>query len=134
MNLDNVLKSVQRSVPECIAVGTIDIDSGMLLAVRTVDSHPGEVIDMLAAATGELFQGENVQTIENTFKRIRGIKDEDLHYIKEIVIFSDNLLHVFQRLKRHSNVVLVTVCRKKANLGMVMVKARGALSDVEEAI
>ncbi len=134
MSLDNALKNFHRAVPECVAVSAIDMDSGMLLAIRTVDSHPQEVIDLLAAATGEMFQGENVRTIEETFKRLRGITDDDLHYIKEIIIFSDNLLHLFQRFKRYPNIVMVTVCRKKANLGMVMVKARGQLPEVEKAL
>jgi hypothetical protein len=75
-----------------------------------------------------------VSTIESTFRRIRGVKDDGHHYFKEIVIFSDNLLHLFQRCKKNSNVVLVTVCRKKANLGMVMVKSRGMIEDVDHAI
>lgn len=134
MSLDNVLKKVQSAVPECLAAGVVDMESGMLLSIRTVDSHPSEVIDMLAAATGELFQGENVTTIENTFKRIRGVKDDGHHYFQEILIFSDNLLHLFQRCKKNSNVVLVTVCRKKANVGMVMVKARGMIEEIDRAI
>lgn len=134
MSLENVLKKVQSSVPECLAAGVVDMETGMLLSMRTVDSHPSEVIDMLAAATGELFQGENVTMIENTFKRIRGVKDDGHHYFQEILIFSDNLLHLFQRCKKNANVVLVTVCRKKANVGMVMVKARSMMEEIDRAI
>lgn len=134
MSLDNILKKVQSTVPECLAAGAVDMETGMLLSIRTVDSHPSEVIDLLAAATGELFQGENVSAIESMFRRMRGIKDDGHHYFHEIVIFSDNLLHLFQRCKKNANTVLVTVCRKKANLGMVMVKARGMLDEVDRAI
>lgn len=134
VSLDSVLKKVQTIVPECLAAGVVDMETGMLLSIRTVDSHPSEVIDLLAAATGELFQGENVTAIESMFKRIRGVKDDDHHYFQEIVIFSDNLLHLFQRCKKNTGVVLVTVCRKKANLGMVMVKSRSMMQDVDQAI
>ncbi|MEM9460655.1 MAG: hypothetical protein AAGF11_41180 [Myxococcota bacterium] len=134
MSLENTLKTVQRTVPECLAVGAVDITNGMLLSIRTVDSHPREVVDLLAAATGELFNGENVLAIEDMFKRIRGIKDDDLHYFQEVVIFSQNLLHVFQRCKRNSTIVLVAVCRRKANLGMVMVKARAMIDAVDRAL
>lgn len=134
MSLENTLKTVQRTVPECLAVGAVDITNGMLLSIRTVDSHPREVVDLLAAATGELFNGENVLAIEDMFKRIRGIKDDDLHYFQEVVIFSQNLLHVFQRCKRNSTIVLVAVCRRKANLGMVMVKARAMIDEVDRAL
>ena len=134
MSLDNTLKKVQTSVPECLAAGVVDMETGMLLSIRTVDSHPSEVMDLLAAATGELFQGENITTIEATFKKMRGVKDDNHRYFQEIVIFSDNMVHLFQRCKKNSNVVLVTVCRKKANLGMVMVKARGMIEEVDRTI
>ncbi len=133
MNLDTALANVQRSVPECVAAGFVDMKTGMLLGVKTVDSHPQEVLDLVAAATGDLFQGSNVSVIEQTFKRIRGVKDDGHHYFQEIIVLSDNLLHVFQRGKRNEDMVLVTVCRVSANLGMVLAKARAALSSVESA-
>lgn len=133
MSLDNALANVQRMVPECVAVGFVDMKTGMLLGVKTVDSHPQEVLDLVAAATSDLFQGSNVSAIESTFKRIRGLKDDGHHYFHEIVVLSDNLLHVFQRGKRNSDMVLVTVCRISANLGMVLTKSRASLAGVEAA-
>ncbi len=133
MSLDSELQNVQRAVPECVAAGFVDIKTGMLLAVRTVDSHPQEVLDLVAAATGDLFQGQNVSAIETMFKRIRGVKDDGHHYFQEIIVLSDNLIHVFQRGKRNEDMVLVTVCRVSANLGMVLSKARAALPNVEAA-
>jgi hypothetical protein len=134
MNLDTALANVQRSVPECVAAGFVDMKTGMLLGVKTVDSHPQEVLDLVAAATGDLFQGANVSAIETIFKRARGLKDDNHHYFQEIIVVSDNLLHVFQRGKRNPDMVLVTVCRVSANMGMVLAKARAALPTVEQTM
>ena len=133
MSLDNELASVQRTVPECVAAGYVDMKTGMLLGIRTLDSHPQEVIDLVAAATGDIFQGPNVSAIESMFKRSRGVEDDGHHYFQEIIVLSDNLLHVFQRAKRNEDMVLVTVCRVSANLGMVLAKSRAALAAVEAA-
>lgn len=133
MSLDTELANVQKNVPECVAAGLVDIKTGMLLAVRTVDSHPQEVLDLVAAATGDLFQGQNVTAIENMFKKIRGVGQDGHHYFQEIVVLSDNLIHVFQRTKRKEDLVLVTVCRVSANLGMVLSKSRQSLASVEAA-
>ncbi|MCM2254538.1 MAG: hypothetical protein NDJ94_02595 [Vicinamibacteria bacterium] len=133
MSLDNELASVQKQVPECVAVGFVDMRSGMLLGVRTVDSHPQEVLDLVAAATGDIFQGQNVSAIEKMFKASRGVKDDGHHYFQEIIILSDNLIHVFQRTKRNEDMVMVTVCRSSANLGMVLAKSRAGLPAVEAA-
>lgn len=133
MSLENTIADATKAIPECVAMGLVDITTGMLLSIRTVDSHPQEVIDLVAAATGDLFQGANVTQIEKLFKRIRGVNDDGHHYFQEIIVLSDNLIHVFQRCKRKEDMVLVTVCRVSANLGMVLTKSRTALGTVEAA-
>lgn len=132
MSLDAAINILIKQVPECVACGVVDISTGMLLGVKTTDSHPQEVLDLVAAATGDLFQGTNVVAIENMFKQIRGVKESG-HYFQEIIVNSDNLLHIFQRGNRNDEMVLVTVCRISANLGMALSKARRGLADIEAA-
>lgn len=133
-NLDQKIAAACSSIPECLAGGYIDISSGMLLAVKTVDSHPAEVIDMLAAATGDLFAGKNVVAIENVFKKARGLPIDNHHYFQEVIVNSDNLIHVFLRGKQYPDYVACFVCRKTANLGMALTKARAAMPDIEAAV
>jgi hypothetical protein len=52
------LQQAITTIPECVAGGYVDLDSGMVLSVKTVDSHPAEVMDLLAAATSDLFEGQ----------------------------------------------------------------------------
>ncbi|MFO1335320.1 MAG: hypothetical protein U1E80_09545 [Piscinibacter sp.] len=131
--LDAVLQKSVTSVPDCVATGFIDLASGMLLGVKTVDSHPHEVIELLAAATADLFQGPNVVSIEKLFRTARGVPEDGHHYFQEIIVNSDNLIHVFLRSKRQQQVVCF-VCRKGANLGMVLTKARMAMPEIEAAL
>lgn len=53
---------------------------------------------------------------------------------KRFLVLSDNLLHVFQRGKKNNDMVLVTVCRISANLGMVLAKSRASVASVEAAV
>ncbi|MDO4723294.1 hypothetical protein CK623_12135 [Vandammella animalimorsus] len=133
MSLDSSLEKAVTSIPDCVAAGYVDLDSGMLLAIKTVDSHAQEVIDLLAAATADLFQGPNVQAIEKIFRRVRGVQEDGRHYFQEIIVNSDNLLHVFLRGKNQSQVATF-VCRKGANLGMVLTKARMAMPLIESSL
>ena len=48
-----------------------------------------------------------------------------------MIVNSDNLLHIFMRGKKYSSHVTVFVCRKSANLGMALTKARLALPEIE---
>ena len=134
MSLDNMLQKVITDVPECVASGFVDLASGMLLGVKTVDSHPPEVLELVAAATSDLYQGSNVATIEGLFKKARGVKDDGHHYFQEIIINSDNLVHVFLRGKANEEHVLSIVCRRSANLGMVLSKSRSIMPEVEKAV
>ena len=132
MSLEKALAEVQTAVPECVAIGYVDAASGMLLGLRTVDSHPREVIDLLAAATGDLFNGPNVSMIERLFKKARGLSDDGHH--QELIVNSDNLVHVFIRGKKVSDYIAVFVCRRTANLGMVLTKARLSMPQIEAAM
>ncbi|WP_423599317.1 hypothetical protein [Roseateles sp. MS654] len=131
--LDAALQKAITSVPDCVATGFVDLASGMLLGVKTVDSHPQEVIEMLAAATADLFQGPSVVAIERLFRSARGVPEDGHHYFQEMIVNSDNLIHVFLRGKRQQQVATF-VCRKGANLGMVLTKARMAMPEVEAAL
>lgn len=134
MSLDSIIQKSVASIPECLAAGYVDISSGMLLSVRTVDSHPREVLDLVAAATADLYEGPNVRTIEQMFRRARGLPEgEGTHYFQEIIVNSENLIHVFMRGKRYPSYVMVFVCRRTANLGMALTKARLAMPEIEAA-
>lgn len=132
-NLNDALQTATASIPECLAAGYIDLASGMLLGIRSVDSQPTEVVELLAAATADLFQGSNVTMIESMFKKARGLSGDGHHYFQEIIINSDNLIHIFIRGKNEEQVACF-VCRKSANLGMVLTKSRSSMPALEASI
>ena len=131
MSLDAALSKAQQAVPECVAVGYVDMSTGMLLGVKTVDSHPREVLDLVAAATADMFQGKSVVAIEKMFRKSRGQPEDGRHYFNEMVVFSENLLHVFVRGKKKTQQATVFVMRATANIGMALVKSRSSAADVE---
>ena len=133
MSLDAALSQAQTEVPECVAIGYVDMETGMLLGVKTVDSHPQEVLDLVAASTADLFQGQSVTAIEELFRRSRGQGEDHHHYFNEIIVFSDNLLHVFLRGKKFPNQATVFVCRVTVNIGMALTKSRRVMPSIEEA-
>jgi len=134
MSLDQAIAKSLGEIPECLAGGYVDLTTGMLLGIKTVDSHPQEVMDILAAATADLFQGPNVSTIESLFKKARGIADDGHHYFQEIIIMSDNLVHIFMRMRNNEEHVITFVCRKSVNLGMALTKSRQAMTSLEGAV
>ncbi len=132
-DLNNTLQTAITSIPECLAAGYIDLASGMLLGIQSVDSQPAEVVELLAAATADLYQGPNVRLIETIFKKARGLAENGHHYFQEFVVNSDNLIHIFIR-GRNEEQVACFVCRRSANLGMALTKSRSVMPALEAAI
>lgn len=119
----SLVKSLRSDAPDCVAAGVVDMSTGMLLSYETVDNHPPEVLDLLAGATLDLFQGRTVVMIEDIFKERRGIT-VDNHFFQEILVNSENLTHLFIRMNEQQDVVAVIVCRKSVNVGMLFAQAR----------
>jgi hypothetical protein len=122
MNLDKQLEKIIADVPKAVAAGIVDMESAMLLGIKSTGSHPSEVFDFLSAATHDLFEGDNVITIEKIFKKTRGVTSND-HYFQEMLIMSNNLIHYMARCKTPT-MILGVVCSKDANIGLVLAKSR----------
>lgn len=123
MGVDAIVREALREVPKAVAAGVVDMATGIMLGISTVDSHPQQVLDILAPATKELFEGEIVLQIEKLFKKARGVNTDE-RYFQEILISSSHLWHYFGRLKSNSHIVVCVVCRADVNLGMLLIKAR----------
>ena len=123
-----MVKALRAETPDCVAAGVVDMATGMLLSYETVDNHPPEVLDLLAGATLDLFQGRTVVMIEDVFKERRGV-ESDQHYFQEILVNSDNLTHLFIRGNESQDVVVVAVCRKSVNVGMLFAQARRVMKE-----
>ncbi|MEM9592785.1 MAG: hypothetical protein AAGD06_00875 [Acidobacteriota bacterium] len=127
MSADALVRDAMKDVPKTVAAGVVDMASGMMLSVATVESHPQDVLDILAPATKEMFEGELVLHIESLFKKARGVNSDE-RYFQEIMISSRHLWHYFGRLKSNPSSVLTVVARGDVNMGLFLVKAR-ALKD-----
>ncbi len=131
MNIDRSLNEALRTIPKASATGLVDMENGMMLDIKTTSSHPSEVFDFLAAATKDMFEGDNVIAIEDIFKEARGTqKNKDERYFQEMLVFSTHLLHYFSRLPSNPQIVFGVVCARDANVGLVLVKSRAILKKI----
>ncbi|MCT9928681.1 hypothetical protein N5079_00455 [Planotetraspora sp. A-T 1434] len=128
----NTLKIFRQNVPEYVGSGVVDISTGMLLAVDTVDNHPREILDTVAAATADLFQGRTIVQIEEMWAHSRGMGDSR-RYFNEILVNSENLVHLFMRSKTNPDIVAVVICTRAVNVGMLFAQARQGMRELETA-
>lgn len=123
MSVDTILAKTMKEVPKALAAGVVDMSTGMLLGVKTVDTHPSEVLDLVAGAAKEMFEGDNVIAIEDIFKRRAGV-DGSERLINEVTFTTPRTLHIFERLSSSPSTVILAVCHADTNLGLALMKMR----------
>ncbi|GAA0938203.1 hypothetical protein [Actinocorallia libanotica] len=121
--IQSMVKDLRSHAPECVAAGAVDMATGTLLAHETAEEHPAEVLDLLAGATLDLFQGRTVLMIEDVFKERRGVRS-DQHDFQEVLVNSTHVTHLFLRMLSRQDVVAVVVCRRSVNVGMLFAQSR----------
>jgi predicted regulator of Ras-like GTPase activity (Roadblock/LC7/MglB family) len=129
--VESTLKSFRHNIPEYLASGVVDMSTGMLLDADTIDDHPRDILDVLAAATADLFRGRTVTQIEELWQEQRGVAEQD-RYFQEILIYSTNLVHLFIRSRSNQDIVAGVVCRRNVNLGMLFAQARRVMRELDE--
>jgi hypothetical protein len=132
--LDQALETALRSVPDCVVAGYVDLRTGVLLGVKTAESHPQEALDLVSATAAGLFQDPNLSAVESWVLNSDGGDSADSTSIQEFVVMSDQLLHMFTRCKSNHDHVAVFVMRKSANIGMALTRSRKAATALDDAV
>jgi len=124
-----VCKQIMEKVEDCVAVGVVDLNTGMLMGVHhSVPYFTQAYLDAVAAAAVEMFRGKNVRRVEELLSQQRGepIKDS----FEEIFISSPKVFHFMATIKEKGAVV-VMITKKTVNQGMGWAAIRNNLSSIK---
>jgi len=124
-----VCKQVHEKVDDCLAVGVVDLNTGMLMGVHhSVPYFTQAYLDAVAAAAVEMFRGKNVRRVEELLSQQRGeaIKDS----FEEIFISSPKVFHFMATIK-DKGAVIVMVTKKTVNQGMGWAAVRNNLAAIK---
>lgn len=125
----DVCKMVVEKVDDCLALGVVDLNTGMLMGVHhTVPHFTQAYLDAVAAAAVEMFRGKNVRRVEELLSQQRGepIKDS----FEEIFISSPKVFH-FMATVKDKGAVVVMVTKKTVNQGMGWAAIRNNLNAIK---
>jgi hypothetical protein len=127
-----VCKGIVESVSDCIAVGVVDLNTGMLMGVHhTVAYFTQAYLDAVAAAAVDMFRGKNVRRVEEMLGKQRGNDVKDA--FEEIFVSSIGVYH-FMKLIRDKEAVVVMVTRKTSNQGMGWAALRTSLDEIRKTL
>lgn len=127
-----VCKGILDKVDDCIAVGVVDLNTGMLMGVHhTVPYFTQAYLDAVAAAAVEMFRGKNVRRVEELLSQQRGepIKDS----FEEIFISSPKVFHFMATIK-DKGAVVVMITKKSVNQGFGWAAVRNNLAGIKATL
>ncbi len=125
----DVCKTVLEKVDDCLAVGVVDLNTGMLMGVyHSVPYFTQAYLDAVAAAAVEMFRGKNVRRVEEMLSQQRGEQIKDS--FEEIFISSPKVFH-FMATIRDKGAVVVMVTKKTVNQGMGWAAIRTNLNAIK---
>lgn len=125
----DICKTLLERVDDGLAVGVVDLNTGMLMGVyHTVPHFTQAYLDAVAAAAVEMFRGKNVRRVEEMLSQQRGevIKDS----FEEIFISSPKVFHFMATIK-DKGAVVVMVTKKTVNQGMGWAAIRANLTAIK---
>ncbi len=72
-NTADLCRELVDKVDDCLAIGVVDLNTGMLIGVHhTVAYFTQSYLDAVAAAAVEMFRGKNVRRVEELLSKQRG--------------------------------------------------------------
>ncbi len=135
MPLNHALAAVLTSVPDCLAATLIDLAEGRWLAVRTLDDVEPEVLDLMVAASAELFENYQLEAAEALYREAckPPLEQRDDCRPREAVVLSRGLTHLFIRNPECPRFVLLCICRAGTSLGLALARSRQAVARLTAA-
>lgn len=128
----DVCKSMVETVEDCLAVGVVDLSTGMMMGVHhTIPHFTQAYLDAVAAAAVELFRGKNVRRIEELLSQQRGEEIRDS--FEEVFISSPKVYH-FMTIIKEKSAAVVMVTKKTVNQGMGWSGLRNSLDSLRAAL
>ncbi|WP_254444511.1 MULTISPECIES: hypothetical protein [unclassified Ruegeria] len=121
------------SIPDCVAAGYVDMETGMLLGLKSDQPDHTNLLENLALAVANLFQGRGVRGFESLLRMI-GTQEDDNPGFGEIAVFSDDRLHIFLRTREYPDHVVCYVCRSDEKAGLALTKSHLSLGPVAAAV
>ena len=129
MKTQEVCKKIVDDVQDCLAVGVVDLNTGMMMGVHhNVPHFTQAYLDAVAAAAVEMFRGKNVRRVEELLSKQRGVEIKDA--FEEIFISSIKVFH-FMVLIREKSAVVVMVTKKSTSQGLGWSALRNSVGDIK---
>jgi hypothetical protein len=115
--LDQITREILATVNGALGCAVVDLPSGMLLSVaHNVPYFTQTFIEAAAAASVDIFRGNNILAVESLLSNQRGSVLE--HAIQEIQMTTNTSFHFMSVVPEKPTALLVLITSRSTSLGM----------------
>jgi hypothetical protein len=133
--LDQALRNAMSQVPNCIAVGAVDLNSGTLLAIEAEQERSQEMLNIMTATITELFEAPLLQAFSEIYA---GNGEEgstgNPRPFTELLLMNAHHNYLLLRGRKRQNLAVAVITRKDTSAGLLMMKAMALMPDIENAL
>jgi CheY-like chemotaxis protein len=131
--VDEACKRAVSAIDGGLAMGVIDLDTGVLIGMYNSSGFSQALNDLLAASCLDLFRGPNVTRAHRAVRAHRGVPEDGASYFQEIHITSAHNYH-FMKVIKGGGAVAVLVTTKTTNVGMGWAQLKNVIGDIEPLV
>lgn len=131
--LDESLQNAMSSVPNCIAIGAVDLTSGTLLALQADEERPQEMLNVMTSTVTELFEAPLLQAFSEIYSPDAEEKAKGKQF-NELLLLNDHHNYLLLRGRERRQLAVIIIATKETPVGLLMMKGMAVLPSIEQAI
>lgn len=131
LSLDDALSAAMQTVPNCVAAGYVDMQTGFLLGIQGHDSESMAALEAMSTSIANLILGRGVRAFEQLLSG--GSVAEGAGY-GEIAIYSGNRLYLLLRRPDQPDHVICFVSDDHTNVGLALTKSMATMNMISASV
>ncbi|MCK0126645.1 hypothetical protein MWU76_19805 [Gelidibacter sp. F2691] len=131
LSLDETLLAAMQTVPNCLAAGYVDMQTGFLLGLQGRDQDSMDALETLSTSVANLILGQGVRTFEELLSDGDGTSKTGFG---EIAIYSGGRLYLLLRRQDQPDHVVCFVSDSDTNVGLALAKSAANLNAISASV
>ena len=132
--LDEVLRKAMSDIPNCIAVGTVDLTSATLLAIHAEQERSQEMLNIVSSTITELFEAPLLQAFSEIYAENPEGGVAPGTQFTELLLLNNQHNYLLLRGRKRQQLAVIVITTKETPAGLLMMKALGVLPDIENSV
>ncbi|TQV66831.1 hypothetical protein [Aliiroseovarius halocynthiae] len=131
VSLDDALTAAMQSVPNCVAAGYIDMQTGFLLGLEGRDDDSMAALENMSTSIANLILGQGISAFE---KLLSSGEESQGSGFGEIAIYSGDRLYLLLRRADQPDHVVCFVSKGHTNVGLALAKSTSKMNMISAAV